>query len=1186
MKPSTLTRWRRYASIGLVAWVLSGCGGGGGGTPEPTPPPVSTPVVDTAALALGNSPEFAKVLTPVPAATPGGGTGGEAKTLVVHYRRVVPDYKGWQVHAWGAGADPGWNAGWNATGSDSFGATYDVPLTGGGGEVGYLFHNGDNKDHGGADQKYTVKSGRNEIWRVEGDNTTYFSNPIGAAAPDLHTVRVHYKRFDANYTQWGLHLWAGSGLDGSRIAAGLVLEDWSKPLAFNKLANYSVNAAEAVFDLPVLNPKADANRKSLQFIIHGMDPNQGDKDGRADNIEVSYAALAPKDGVAEIWLVQQDSAVYSAAPDTRSVSTVNSNAYWLTKQIVKWPRVDGSGVFKLYHAKTGQIVAAKDAKVAGADGALVLEPFAGAVPSAAATRFKYVDAGVVLAVKDADLAQLVNLHQGQLVLVQEDSSGRAQNATTAQVAGALDDLYAAAQSVSDLGVRIKSGATAFKLWAPTAQAVMLFTYASGTGEALTADVMQFDASTGVWSASKPADLSGRYYRFAVDVFVRGVGVVRNWVTDPYSLSLTTNSQRSYIADLASPALKPVGWDTSTPPAKVAAAPDMAIYELHVRDFSANDSSVTVANRGKYLAFTETGAKGMQHLKALADSGLTDVHLLPVFDIASVPEAGCTTPAPSGAADAATQQATVAATAGADCYNWGYDPYHFTAPEGSFASDAADGAKRILELRQMVQALHGAGLRVGMDVVYNHTTASGQNEKSVLDRVVPGYYHRLNASGGVERSTCCDNTATENMMMAKLMIDSAIVWARDYKISSFRFDIMGHQPRAVMEALKTQVAAAAGRPVQLIGEGWNFGEVADGARFVQASQWSLNGSGIGTFSHFARDAARGGSPFDSGNSLVANQGFISGLYYDANTLGGGKSKADLMWQGDIIKAGLAGSIRSFPLTTHWDAKVPLEQLLVNGQPAGYVTDPSEVVNYIENHDNQTLFDNNAYKLPTATSQDDRARVQVLGAAINAFSQGVAYFHAGVDTLRSKSLDRNSYDSGDWFNRLDWSYADNYFGTGLPPKADNGDNWSVMAPLLSNATIKPGPEQIAWTRDAFRDLLQIRASSSLFRLRSAEDIKARLTFHNTGSAQVPTVLVGHLNGSGYAGAGFKELVYFINVDKVTQTLTVDALKGRALTLHPVHTAAAAADKRVALEARYRATDGVFALPARSAVVFVVN
>ena len=171
--------------------------------------------------------------------------------------------------------------------------------------------------------------------------------------------------------------------------------------------------------------------------------------------------------------------------------------------------------------------------------------------------------------------------------------------------------------------------------------------------------------------------------------------------------------------------------------------------------------------------------------------------------------------------------------------------------------------------------------------------------------------------------------------------------------------------------------------------------------------------------------RGGGPFDGGQSLVRNQGVINGLWYDDNGSGAGKTKTDLMWSADMVKVGLAGSIRDYTLTTHWDATLRLDQLDYNGQPAGYVSSPAEVVNYVENHDNQTLFDINAYKLPTATSKEDRARVQMLGAAINAFSQGIAYYHAGIDTLRSKSLDRNSYNSGDWFNRLDWSYADNNF-----------------------------------------------------------------------------------------------------------------------------------------------------------------
>ncbi|MFZ4651539.1 MAG: alpha-1,6-glucosidase domain-containing protein [Rubrivivax sp.] len=871
-------------------------------------------------------------------------------------------------------------------------------------------------------------------------------------------------------------------------------------------------------------------------------------------------------------------------PITGTVNPAESRGVWLNRQLLRWPGIDTTGVHKLYWSAKGSIQASVGAALSGHDGAITLEATTGTVPEPWATRFKWVGAGATLAVKAGDLAQLATLHRAQLVLVQETEGGLVRNATTTQVAGALDDLYAAAADLTDLGATLNGGNTRFRVWAPTAQKVSLVLYESLAGSTSTSFDMTRDDATGSWSVARAGDLSGRAYHYRVEVVVRGAGVVTNLVTDPYSLALTADSARSVVVDLNAPGTQPTGWAQSAPPASVAEAPDMSIYELHVRDFSANDASVSAARRGKYLAFTESHANGMKHLRALAQAGLTDVHLLPVFDIASVPEVGCTTPSPSGAADSQSQQAAVAATRGSDCYNWGYDPWHYTAPEGSYASDAADPLARIVEFRAMVQALHAAGLRVGMDVVYNHTTASGQNAKSVLDRVVPGYYHRLNAAGGVENSTCCDNTATENRMMEKLMTDSVVVWARDYRISSFRFDIMGHQPRAAMERLQAAVNAAAGRPVQLLGEGWNFGEVADGARFVQASMWSLNGSGIGTFNPFARDAIRGGGPFDNGNALVANQGFVNGLWFDPNTLGAGKTRSDLMLQGDIVRAGLAGSIRSYTLTMRDGSARRLEDFLVYpNQPAGYVTQPAEVVNYAENHDNQTLFDNHAYKLPVTTSREDRARVQVLSAALTMFSQGIAYFHAGIDTLRSKSFDRNSYDSGDWFNRLDWSYQDNTFATGLPPSWDNGSNWGVMQPLLVDARIKPTTDEIAFTRDAFRDLLKIRASSTLLRLRTAADISARLKLHNTGPDQVATVIVGQLDGAGYAGAGFQELVYLVNVDKVAQTVTVDALKAKGYVLHPVHRAFGAADRR-ALEAVYASASGAFTVPARTAVVFV--
>jgi pullulanase/glycogen debranching enzyme len=1173
-------------AIGALA-LLAGCGGGGT-SPQDAMSSVSSAAAD------GNGVELV-------AAVPGAAQVARARiasvavasapatSLRVHYRRSDGNYTGWQIHTWNAAQSPNWNAGWNAAGSDDFGVYYDVPLASGTGTVGFLFHNIDNKDNGGADQSYPLQAGANEIWRLQGDSTNYAANPLLLPVPDIKTVRVHYKRFDGGYSAWGLHLWNGSGLDASRLPAGVAIENWGQPVALNAMPGYALGDGEVVFDIPVLNPQGDVNRKNLEFIIHGMPPNVNDKDGRDNNIHIEYAALTVTNQVGQIWLVEHDATVYTAPPDLRQVSSTDARAVWLNKTLVKWPRIATSSPVRLYYSATGQISVGLDAPVQGADGYITLDAFTGTVPAADALRFKYVASGTVFNVRAADVARLPALHQQQLVLAQEDANGKVQNATTAQIAGALDDLYAAANNVPDLGATVANGSTRFKVWAPTAQAVSLVLTTPVNGSPLltrtTTETMARDAATGVWSLAKPGSLQGATYRYQVQVFVKGTGLVKNLVTDPYSLGLTLGSQQSVVMDLNAAATKPAGWDGGTPPATVNAPSDLSIYELHVRDFSANDATVPAAMRGKYLAFTQSQSNGMKHLAALAAAGLTDVHLLPVFDIASVNEKSCVTPSPSGAPDSDSQQATVAATASTDCFNWGYDPQQFSTPEGSYSSNANDPLARVVEFRRMVQALNAAGLRVGMDVVFNHTTSSGQAANSVLDKVVPGYYFRLNDSGGIERSTCCENTAAENLMMGKLMIDSAVTWTRDYRVSSLRFDIMGHHPRSVMEALKARVKVATGREVQILGEGWNFGEVANGARFVQAEMLSLNGSGIGSFNPIIRDAVRGGGCCDSGASVVANQGYVNGFFYDSNANASGQSRGELMWQADRIKATLAGSIRSFQMQTSWDATLPLEQIDVGGIPAGWVLEPSEVVNYVENHDNLTLFDNNAFRLPTTTSHEDRARVQILASAINAFSQGVAYFHAGVDTLRSKSLDKNSYDSGDWFNRLDWSYADNNFGVGLPPASQNADNWAYARPLLANTLIKPTAADIAWTRDAFRDLLRIRKSTTLLRLRTAADIKARLSFLNTGSTQEATVLVGRVNGAGYPGANFDELVYLINVDKTAKQLSLPTLAGHALELHPVQAAAGAADAR-ARQASFDSATGSFNVPARTAVVFVVR
>ena len=283
--------------------------------------------------------------------------------------------------------------------------------------------------------------------------------------------------------------------------------------------------------------------------------------------------------------------------------------------------------------------------------------------------------------------------------------------------------------------------------------------------------------------------------------------------------------------------------------------------------------------------------------------------------------------------------------------------------------------------------------------------------------------------------------------------------------------------------------------------------------------------------------------------------------------------------------MAGSIRSYTMPDYTGKTVALEAIDYGGQPAGFVGDPAEVVNYVENHDNPTLFDILALKLPRDTAREDRARVQLLGAAFVSFSQGIAYYHAGMEVLRSKSLDRNSFDSGDWFNRLDWTYTDNGFGAGLPPSRDNGKDWALLKPVLADASIKPRPDDIAWMRDAFNDLLRIRASSTLFRMRTGADVQQRLAFRNVGPDQNPLVIAVHLDGAGYAGAGFREILYFINVSPEAQTLVLPEEAGKAYALHPVQRDPRATDARPKA-ARAGGRDGRFEIPPRTAAVFVVE
>jgi pullulanase-type alpha-1,6-glucosidase len=704
--------------------------------------------------------------------------------------------------------------------------------------------------------------------------------------------------------------------------------------------------------------------------------------------------------------------------------------------------------------------------------------------------------------------------------------------------------------------------------------------------------MTADPVTGVWSRRGGPDWDGRFYLYEVEVWSRATGrLERNLVTDPYSISLARNSRRSQIVDLASADWKPAGWDAlSKPP--LAAPEDITLYELHVRDFSASDASVPEALRGTFRAFTAE-SDGTRHLAALARAGLTHVHLLPSFDIATVEEDRSQWQDPgdlsSFAADSEEQQAAVAAVAAHDGYNWGYDPWHYTVPEGSYAGQN-DGAARTLEFREMVQGLSRLGLRVVMDVVYNHTTASGQSEKSVLDRVVPGYYHRLNADGEVEKSSCCDNTASEHRMMEKLLVDSAVTWAKQYKVDGFRFDLMGHHMkrnmlrlRAALDALTPARDGVDGQKIYLYGEGWNFGEVADNARGENAIQRNMAGTGIGTFNDRLRDGARGGGPF----SGIQEQGFLTGLWYDPNATPQGspdEQRSRLLQEMDWVRVGLAGNLADYSFVDRFGATVAARDIDYNGQPAGYTADPQEVINYVEAHDNDTLFDAIQLKAPVGTTMADRVRMQNLGMSLLAFGQGIPFFHAGVELLRSKSLDRNSYNSGDWFNRLDFTHGDNNWGVGLPPAADNQSNWPVMQPLLANPALRPASGAILDAFAHFQEVLALRRSLPLLRLRTAAEVQGRLRFHNTGPEQLPGVIALTVaDDAGSVDRRHTLVAVVLNARDDAPTLTVPALAGRPLALHPLQAASADGVLRTAAFDR---GPGSFAVPARTAAVFVAD
>jgi len=501
----------------------------------------------------------------------------------------------------------------------------------------------------------------------------------------------------------------------------------------------------------------------------------------------------------------------------------------------------------------------------------------------------------------------------------------------------------------DLGAVIKGGETVFKLWAPTASKVVLRLYEEGEGVEAYKSVELVKGDKGVWSHTESCG-HGTYYDYEVTT---AVGTQETM--DPYAKAAGVNGNRGMVVDLGF--TDPEGWDSAELKNPISAYSEAIIWEVHVRDFSnkIEDSQY----KGKYLAFTETGLKneagesvGIDYLREL---GITHVHLLPVYDYATVDE-----------------------SSPEDEFNWGYDPKNYNVPEGSYSTDPYNGEVRINEYKQMVQALHEAGIAVIMDMVYNHT----YDGNSSFNRVVPYYYYRYDSTGAnTSASGCGNDTASERYMFRKFMVDSTSYWVEEYKLDGLRFDLMGLHDVETMQQVEAAVHSI--NPSAIIyGEGWTMGATIDGS--AQANQSNISkivptGNAVGAvavFSDVIRDGLKG-SVFDK-----AGQGYINGLPA-AN-------------KGKIIFSLKGGQ----------------------GVGQGWSVNDSMVINYMSAHDNNTLWD----KLLLSNgdqSDEERVRINRFGAAIVMLAKGTPFWQAGEEMLRTKGGDENSYKSSDEVNNIDWS-----------------------------------------------------------------------------------------------------------------------------------------------------------------------
>ena len=510
---------------------------------------------------------------------------------------------------------------------------------------------------------------------------------------------------------------------------------------------------------------------------------------------------------------------------------------------------------------------------------------------------------------------------------------------------------------NDLELTVDASGTHFTLWSPKAQAARVRIYPTGRNSDAEQTIDMTRGDKGTWRASVPQQLYGKFYTFQIEYD----GKWLNETPGVWAKAVGVNGKRAAIIDFAS--TDPKGWDKDKGPA-IKHINDAVIYEMHHRDFSVHPSS-GIASKGKFLAMTEKGTTnpegdktGIDHLKEL---GVTHVHILPSYDYNSVDEANLP----------------------ANTYNWGYDPQNYNAPEGSYSTNPVDPATRVTEMKEMVKALHDAGIGVVMDVVYNHTA---ENDGSNFSLTAPGYYYRHRPDGSYSDASGCGNeTASDRQQMRDFIVNSVKYWAEEYHIDGFRFDLMAIHDTTTMNEVARELKKI-NPDIFVYGEGWTAGDsplpVAQRALKDNVSAMPQ----IAVFSDDIRDA-------------------VKGHYTDEKDRGFATGKPGLE---ETVKIGIVGA------TAH----PQVDYSKGNNSKAPYALSPSQVINYVSCHDDLTLTDKLAKSLP-GESTADRQRAAKLAQTIVFTSQGTPFMFAGEEIFRDKKGVHNSYNSPDSINAIDWN-----------------------------------------------------------------------------------------------------------------------------------------------------------------------